>query len=158
MDKTSQPQWLQLNADSFDTLGLIAERNSDGSVACNMLVSGGFAGQSVQPEWGCVSGPSLLLAQSIARRMFEWPTHETAPMRPFITDAFAPLLLLRQSQLDGTQITAATAAMAKRLCERVLATHKDYYSLSLDREMLLKVFTGFINESWPDSDNLQTHP
>jgi hypothetical protein len=149
MDKPSQPTWRKLNQDSFDTLGLLAERKPDGSVVCNLVVSGGFDGEAVVPEWGCVSGPSMLLAQAIARRMFELPTQETAPMRAFITEGFAPLLLLRQLQCDGTPITAASAVMAKRLCERVLATDKDYYSLSLDLESLIRIFSDYINESWP---------
>lgn len=110
-----QPPWAQLDAESFDRFGLIAERRIDGSTVCNLPVIGGLAGLPVPPEWDRPCAETEMLALSIVHRMIDHPDAINAPLARYVTPRMKDMSQFTSVLDDGTRVSAPELVLSKHL-------------------------------------------
>lgn len=147
-ENSSLPAWAQFTEDSFDRLGLIAERLADGRTKCNIHVIGGLAGCAVPPEWDRMCAESEALAISIVHRMFEHPDPINAPMARYRTPRFDEMSQLTTMLDDGTRVSAPTLRLAKHLLVACLFEEEPRDTLTLSLETITSVLAEGIHRDF----------
>lgn len=144
---SSLPAWAQFTEDSFDRLGLIAERLADGRTKCNIRLIGGLAGCSIPPDWDRLCAESEALAISIVHRLFEYPDPINAPMARYRTPRFNEMSQFTTMLDDGTRVSAPMLRLAKHLLVSRLIEEEPRDTLSLSLEEIVKVLVeGILRE------------
>lgn len=147
-ENSSLPAWAQFTEDSFDRLGLIAERLADGRTKCNLRVIGGLAGCEVPPEWDRLCAETEALALTIVHRMLEYPDPVNAPMARYRTPSFDEMSQFTTMLDDGTRVSAPMLRLAKHLLVARLFEDASRDTLTLSLEEITDVLVDGIRRHY----------
>lgn len=133
------PAWAQFESESFDRLGLIAERRVDASTACNLPVIGGLAGCDMAPEWDRPCTGTEMLALSIVVRMTDHPDPINAPLAQHLTPRYHQMAQFTSLLDDGTRVSAAQLVLSKHLQMALLMNDSPRETLTISLAEITEV-------------------